>query len=84
MKELSKYLVNSLKQEQRHYKERVSNKSIFIDFNNFFKNSGKIEISGKFVRACRYVLPIPDFIPIKNDMSKYKLINRYEANKKNS
>ena len=63
MKELSKYLVNSLKQEQRHYKERVYNKSIFIDFNNFFKNSGKIEINGKFVRACRYVLPIPHFTP---------------------
>ena len=84
MKELSTYLVNSLKQKQRHQKERVSNKSIFIDFNNFFKNSGKIEISGKFVKACRYALPIPHFTRVKNDMSKYKLINRYEANKKNS
>ncbi len=84
MNELSTYLVNSLKKEQQYLKERVSNKTILIEFNNFFKNSGKIEISGKFVRACRYALPIPHFTPIKNDMSKYKLIKRYETNKKNS
>ena len=75
MNTLTKYLINSLKQEQQYHEDSIVNRSFCIELNDFFKNSGKIEISGKFVRACRYALPIPNVRPVKNDMTKYKLIN---------
>jgi hypothetical protein len=84
MTNLTKYLIQSLKEKQDYNKRRVLNKSYNIDLNDFFKDSGRIEIKGRFVEACRYPLPIPGRVIIKNDMSKYKLIKRYETNKTNS
>tara|TARA_R100000951_G_scaffold115630_1_gene124350 strand:+ start:821 stop:1090 length:270 start_codon:yes stop_codon:yes gene_type:complete len=82
MKLLSKYLVNSLKEENTRKQEDVYLKRFNIDLNNFFKETDKIEIKGKFVSACKFALPIPERQIIKNDMTKYKLINRYDRNKK--
>ncbi len=82
MKLLSKYLVNSLKEENTRKQEDVYLKRFNIDLNNFFKETDKIEIKGKFVSACKFPMPIPERQIIKNDMTKYKLINRYDRNKK--
>ena len=82
MNELSLYLVNTLKNNQARSRESILNKRNNIDLNKFFKETDKIEIKGKFVSACKYALPIPERQIIKNDMSKYKLINRYDRNKK--
>jgi|TARA_R110002012_G_scaffold310425_1_gene518641 hypothetical protein len=82
MKELSTYLINSLKSKQQNYKDSIVNKTYYIDLNNFFRETDKIEIKGKFVSACKFPMPIPERQIIKNDMTKYKLINRYDRNKK--
>lgn len=79
MNELASYLVNSLVQKREKKLDNIYNRRDLIDLNNFFKHSGKIEVNGRFVAACRYVLPIPNVRPVKNDMSKYKLIKRYES-----
>ena len=92
MKRLSQYLVNKLKEEQHLRNYNKINRLVSIDLNNYFKETTLIEIKGRFVEACRYPLPIPERVIIKNDMSKYKLnktlteefINRYERNKKNA
>tara|TARA_R110002012_G_scaffold16404_4_gene63412 strand:+ start:12895 stop:13155 length:261 start_codon:yes stop_codon:yes gene_type:complete len=73
MKKLSQYLVDQLRSKQNLIKYNKENRLDTIEMDNYFKNSEKIEISGKFVKACRYILPIPNFVPVKNDMSKYKL-----------
>ncbi len=84
MKSLTKYFIQSLKQKQYYNNQRILNNSYNINLNDFFKDSGRIEVKGRFVEACRYALPIPEKQIIKNDMSKYKLIKRYETNKTNS
>jgi len=92
MKTLSQYLVNKLREEQHLRNYNKANRLYSIEMNNYFKESDKIEIKGRFVSACKYALPIPEKVIIRNDMSKYKLnkklteefINRYERNKKNS
>lgn len=89
MKLLSTYLINSLKAENTRKQEDIYLRRNNIDLNNFFKETDKIEIKGKFVSACKFPMPIPERVLIKNDMSKYKLnktlteeyINRYERNK---
>ncbi len=78
MNESASYLVDSLVKEREQKLDNTYNRRNFIDLNNFFKHSGKIEVNGRFVAACRYALPIPNVRPVKNDMSKYKLIKRYE------
>ena len=92
MKTLSQYLVNKLREEQHLRNYNKANRLYSIEMNNYFKECDKIEIKGRFVSACKYALPIPEKVIIRNDMSKYKLnkklteefINRYERNKKNS
>ncbi len=84
MKRLSQYLVNKLKEEKHLREYNKANRLETIDLNNYFKETTKIEIKGRFVEACRYPLPIPERVIIKNDMSKYKLIKRYETNKTNT
>ena len=92
MKTLSQYLVNNLREEQHLRNYNKANRLDSIEMNNYFKECDKIEIKGRFVSACKYALPIPERVIIRNDMSKYKLnkklteefINRYERNKKNS
>jgi len=79
MNESASFLVDSLIKERKQKLDNLYNRRNFIDLDNFFKHSGKIEINGRFVAACRYVLPIPNVRPVKNDMSKYKLIKRYES-----
>lgn len=78
MKRLSEYLVNKLKEEQHLRNYNKANRLDTIDLNKYFKETDKIEIKGRFVSACKYALPIPERVIIKNDMSKYKLIKRYE------
>lgn len=80
MKNLTNYLIKSLKQEQNYNKQKVLNNSFNIDLNDYFKYSGKIEVKGRFVEVCRYSLPTPGRVIIKNDMSKYKLRRYYETN----
>lgn len=84
MKRLSQYLVNKLREEQHIRNYNKANRIQSIDLNNYFKETDKIEIKGRFVSACKYALPIPERVIIKNDMSKYKLIKRYETNKTNT
>tara|TARA_R100001591_G_scaffold99889_1_gene106233 strand:- start:343 stop:597 length:255 start_codon:yes stop_codon:yes gene_type:complete len=84
MKRLSQYLVDKLRSEQHLRNYNKANRLDTIEMNNYFKECDKIEIKGRFVSACKYALPIPERVIIKNDMSKYKLIKRYERNKKNS
>ena len=84
MKRLSQYLVNKLREEQHIRNYNKANRIQSIDLNNYFKETDKIEIKGRFVSACKYALPIPEKVIIKNDMSKYKLIKRYETNKTNT
>ncbi len=79
MNELASHLVDTLVKKRKQNLDNLYNRRNFIDLDNFFKHSGKIEINGKFVAACRYILPIPNVRPVKNDMSKYKLIKRYES-----
>ncbi len=79
MNELASHLVDTLVKKRKQKLDNLYNRRNFIDLDNFFKHSGKIEINGKFVAACRYILPIPNVRPVKNDMSKYKLIKRYES-----
>ncbi len=89
MNESASYLVGSLVKKRERKLDNIYNRRNFIDLNNFFKETDKIEIKGKFVSACKYPMPIPERVLIKNDMSKYKLnkklteeyINRYERNK---
>ena len=76
MKRLSEYLVNKLKEEQHLRNYNKANRLDTIDLNKYFKETDKIEIKGRFVSACKYALPIPERVIIKNDMSKYKLIKR--------
>ena len=78
MNELASYLVDSLIKQRDKNTDNIYNRRNHIDLDDFFKNSGKIEINGRFVRACRYLLPIPNVRPVRNDMSKYKLTKRYE------
>ena len=73
MNELSAYLIDQCRKIQDKEKINKKNRHNLLEMHNFFKNSEKIEINGRFVRACRYVLPVPTFLPIKNNMSKYKL-----------
>jgi len=90
MNESASYLVESLVKERQIKLDNIYNRRNFIDLNNFFKETDKIEIKGRFVSACKYPMPIPERVIVKNDMSKYKLnktlteefINRYERNKK--
>ena len=79
MKRLSEYLVDKLKEEQHLRNYNKANRLDTIDLNKYFKETDKIEIKGRFVSACKYALPIPERVIIKNDMSKYKLIKRYES-----
>tara|TARA_Y100001937_G_scaffold80516_1_gene109074 strand:- start:6175 stop:6468 length:294 start_codon:yes stop_codon:yes gene_type:complete len=88
MKDLVKYLVQEIKMQKRLDKmmeDRV------IQFDTFFKYSGKTEeqvkrfyqgrknYSAFFDKPADYVpLPTPKQLQIKNDMSKYKLKNRYQ------
>lgn len=89
MNESASYLVDSLVRERKIKLDNIYNRRNFIDLNNFFKETDKIEIKGRFVSACKFPMPIPERVLIKNDMSKYKLnktlteeyINRYERNK---
>jgi hypothetical protein len=89
MNESASYLVDSLVNEREKKLDNIYNRRNFIDLDNFFKETDKIEIKGKFVSACKFPMPIPERVLIKNDMSKYKLnktlteeyINRYERNK---
>ena len=89
MNESASYLVDSLVNEREKKLDNIYNRRNFIDLDNFFKETDKIEIKGKFVSACKFPIPIPERVLIKNDMSKYKLnktlteeyINRYERNK---
>ena len=73
MKTLSQYLVNKLREEQHLRNYNKANRLYSIEMNNYFKESDKIEIKGRFVSACKYALPIPE-----------KVIIRYERNKKNA
>lgn len=89
MNESASYLVDTLVNEREKKLDNIYNRRNFIDLDNFFKETDKIEIKGKFVSACKFPMPIPERVLIKNDMSKYKLnktlteeyINRYERNK---
>ncbi len=89
MNESASYLVDSLVKEREKKLDNIYNRRNFIDLDNFFKETDKIEIKGRFVSACKFPMPIPERVLIKNDMSKYKLnktlteeyINRYERNK---
>ncbi len=81
MNKLTTYLINSLVREKEQKIEDQKNRRNNIDLNKYFKETDKIEIKGKFVSACKFPMPIPERVLIKNDMSKYKLINRYERNK---
>lgn len=78
MKSLSLYLVEQLKSAQKQKIHNKKNRLNHIDLNDFFKYSGNVEIKNRFVSVCR--LPNPQFEKeiIMNDMSKYKLIKRYE------
>ena len=90
MKRLAQYLVDQVRSEQHLRNYNKAHRLDTIEMNNFFKETDKIEIKGRFVSACKYALPIPEKVIIRNDMSKYKLnktlteefINRYERNKK--
>ena len=89
MNESASYLVDSLVKEREKKLDNIYNRRNFIDLDNFFKETDKIEIKGRFVSACKFPMPITERVLIKNDMSKYKLnktlteeyINRYERNK---
>jgi len=86
MKRLSQYLVDQIRSEQHLRNYNKAHRLDTIEMNDFFKECDKIEIKGRFVSACKYALPMPEKVIIKNDMSKYKLnkilteefINRYE------
>ena len=73
MNTLATSFINSLKEGITKDKDDILNRRFAIDLNNYFKETDRIEIKGKFVRACNYPLPIPERIIISNDMSKYKL-----------
>jgi hypothetical protein len=79
MNESASYLVDSLVKERKIKLDNIYNRRNFIDLNNFFKETDKIEIKGRFVSACKFPMPIPERIIVRNDMSKYKLIKRYES-----
>jgi hypothetical protein len=79
MNESASYLVDSLVRERKIKLDNIYNRRNFIDLNNFFKETDKIEIKGRFVSACKFPMPIPERIFVRNDMSKYKLIKRYES-----
>jgi hypothetical protein len=79
MNESASYLVDSLVKERKIKLDNIYNRRNFIDLNNFFKETDKIEIKGRFVSACKFPMPIPERIFVRNDMSKYKLIKRYES-----
>ena len=74
MNTLATSFINSLKEGITKDKDDILNRRFAIDLNNYFKETDRIEIKGKFVPACNYPLPIPERIIIRNDMSKYKLI----------
>lgn len=76
MNELSLYFVAQCKEKQKQKIYQKKNRLDLIDFNNFFKNSGKQELNNKFV-SCSYYsnITIPEFQWATNDMSKYQLKN---------
>ena len=66
-----------MKQKNKINKYHIEKKENLIEFENYFKYSGMIEYKKRFI--------FPDERhEYKNDMSKYKLIKRYEKNKENS
>tara|TARA_R100000541_G_scaffold29847_1_gene38982 strand:+ start:6193 stop:6417 length:225 start_codon:yes stop_codon:yes gene_type:complete len=73
MNDLSKYLVNTLKEKKKTKEENIKNRKNTIDFNNFFKYSGKQELNNKFVLcSTNYFFDKKIRLSICNDMSKYK------------
>tara|TARA_R110000751_G_scaffold16235_2_gene51607 strand:- start:1180 stop:1410 length:231 start_codon:yes stop_codon:yes gene_type:complete len=73
MNQLAQYFVEQLKYAQKTKNYRKINRLTCIDMNNYFTDSGKIELGTKYVLACHHQLPIPERIIYNNDMSKYKL-----------
>lgn len=67
----------SLKKEINKRKDDLLNKRNAIEFNNFFKYSGKQELNNKFVMCSTnfYFSGKEEKLVICNDMSKYKLNN---------
>ena len=73
MKSLSQYLVEQQKSAQKLKIHNKKNRLNHIDFNDFFKYSGNIEINNRIVSACNFPQPMPDRVIYDNDMSKYRL-----------
>ncbi len=78
MKSLTQYVVEQLKSAQKQKIHNKKNRLNHIDLNDFFKYSGNIEIKNRFVSACRLPQLAFERVITNNDMSKYKLIKRYE------
>jgi|TARA_R110000796_G_scaffold178967_1_gene295570 hypothetical protein len=73
MNQLSRYLVDTIKKERKISEENIKNRTNTIDFNNFFKYSGKQELNNKFVLCnTSYFFDKKIVLSICNDMSKYK------------
>mgnify|MGYP003632600447 FL=1 len=73
MNQLSRYLVDTIKKERKISEENIKNRTNTIDFNNFFKYSGKQELNNKFVLCnTNYFFDKKIVLSICNDMSKYK------------
>jgi len=85
MREISKNLVFEMKQKNKINKYHIEKKENLIEFENYFKYSGMIEYKKRFIFPDeRHEYKLFEINRIKNDMSKYKLIKRYEKNKENS
>ena len=77
MKKLTDYLVSDLRQK-KYLKEIMDAR--FIDMDNYFKYSGKVESNGNIVSMTpKYRRK--NIVKINNDMSKYKLKYYYEPRK---
>lgn len=74
---LSQYLINS-------EKEKLTELQLYrlntIEFDHYFKYSGKQELNNKLIEVTPLYRVFEKHIPVNNDMKKYKLKKYYSRN----
>jgi len=70
---LSQYLVEQLQSAQDLKNYKIQNRLIPIEFDDYFKYSGKEEQNNRLISITPRYRARKNALPISNDMSKYKL-----------
>jgi len=74
---MTKHIIKFLRLQQETNKVQQRN---VIDLNHYFKYSGKQELNNKLIEVTPLHRVFEKYIPVKNDMKKYKLKKYYSKN----